>query len=161
MPSFRERAAAGLAAGDSFTITRRFSEKDIDDFALISRDYNPVHFDTFYAALHNFRKPVSQGLLTASLMTEIGGQIGWLASGMTFRFRRPVYAGDAITCDWIITMLDGHGRGRAEVTMRNAQGEVVLAAETTGIAPGAKERKRLLEMLREGDPTNIAARIEG
>jgi hypothetical protein len=58
-------------------------------------------------------------------------------------------------------MLDGHGRGRAEVTMRNAQGEVVLAAETTGIAPGAKERKRLLEMLREGDPTNIAARIEG
>lgn len=160
MKSFRERAAAGLAAGDAFSLTRRFSEKDIDDFALISRDYNPVHFDTPYAALRGFRMPVSQGLLTASLMTEIGGQIGWLAAEMTFRFKRPVYAGDTITCDWVITELDDQGRGRAEVTMRNAQGEVVLEADTTGIPPGGKERLRLFEMLREGDPTNIAVRTK-
>ncbi|MBB3105211.1 acyl dehydratase [Azomonas macrocytogenes] len=59
-----------------FHLTRRFTETDIEDFARISRDYNPVHFDSPYATLRNFKAPVSQGLLTASLMTEIGGQIG-------------------------------------------------------------------------------------
>ncbi|SDG87397.1 Acyl dehydratase [Pseudomonas flavescens] len=160
MMGFRERAAAGLAEGDCFTLTRRFSEQDIHDFALISRDYNPVHFDTPYAALRNFRAPICQGLLTAGLMTEIGGQIGWLASGMTLRFKRPVYAGDTVTCDWMIIEVDSQGRGRAEVTMRNAEGEVVLEAETAGIAPGVKEKERLVEMLREGDPSNMAARAE-
>lgn len=158
MKNFRERAADGLRVGDTFTLSRHFTDKDIEAFAGISQDYNPVHFDVPYAALRNFKAPVSQGLLTACLMTEIGGQIGWLASGMTFRFKQPVYAGDTITCDWVITEIDFRGRAKAVVTMRNADGEVVLEAETVGLPPNLSERKRLSEMLREGDPTNMAVR---
>lgn len=49
MISFRQRAAKGLQVGDSFTVSRRFSEQDIQRFATISRDYNPVHFDARFA----------------------------------------------------------------------------------------------------------------
>ena len=38
MKSIRQRAIDGLQVGDSFTVSRTFSEQDIQDFARISRD---------------------------------------------------------------------------------------------------------------------------
>jgi len=144
--SMRQRAAAGLKVGDSFSVSRSFSSADIALFAQLSRDYNPVHFDATYAALRNFRSPISHGLLTASLLTEIGGEIGWLAAGMSFRFKRPVYPDETITCHWIITEIDERGRAKAEIRILNASGETVLEAETTGVLPGEPERQRLAEL---------------
>lgn len=157
MENLRRRAIGGLRKGDSFTVSRTFSADDIQQFAQISRDYNPVHLDVPYAELRNFKAPISHGLLTASLLTEIGGQIGWLASGMSFRFKRPVYVGETTTCHWIIADIDERGRARAEITIANPEGVIVLEAETTGVLPGEKERARLTEMLAEGDPTNGAS----
>ena len=42
---------------------------------------------------------MAQGLLTATLGTEIGGALHLLASEMTYRFLRPVFTGDAIRCE--------------------------------------------------------------
>ncbi|WDH25568.1 MaoC family dehydratase [Pseudomonas chlororaphis] len=157
MKSFRQRAAEGLQTGDRFTLSRCFSEADIQGFATLSRDYNPVHFDAEFAAARRFRAPVSHGLLTASLLTEIGGQIGWLASAMSFQFKQPVYAGDTITCHWVIQALDENGRGSAAISMTNEDGIIVLEGQTSGLVPGPKERAILMRMLAEGDPTNGAA----
>jgi acyl dehydratase len=156
---FRQRAANGLQTGDSFTISRCFTEADIQCFAGISHDYNPVHFDTRYAEARNFRATVSHGLLTASLVTEIGGQIGWLAASMTFNFKKPVYAGDTITCHWVITRMDEKCRATAIVTMANDEGVVVLEGETRGVLPDEKGREILRQMLAEGDPTNHIAAV--
>ena len=154
MTNIRQRAAEGLRIGDQFTITRRFTADEILFFASISRDYNPVHCDSDYAQLRGMRAPIAHGLLTASLITEIGGQIGWLAMTMTFRFKRPVYADETLTCAWVIREIDEKGRAKADVSVINGDGITVLEAETTGILPGESERQRLLEMLAEGDPTN-------
>jgi acyl dehydratase len=158
--NFRQRAADGLQTGDSFTISRRFTEEDIQCFARISRDYNPVHFDARYAEARRFKAPVSHGLLTASLFTEIGGQIGWLATSMTFNFNKPVYAGDTITCHWVISELDEKGRATAVVTMTNEEGINVLEGQTRGVLPDAQGREILKQMLLEGDPTNGAGGVE-
>lgn len=157
MKQLRQRAIEGLAVGDEFVVTRTFTTDEIRQFAHLSRDYNPVHLDEPYARLRNFEAPVSHGLLTASLLTEIGGQIGWLASGMTFRFRRPVYADEALSCRWSITEIDDRGRATAVITITNPDGVTVLEAQTTGVLPGDAERARLAEMVAEGDPTNGAA----
>ncbi len=154
MKQLRQRAIDGLAVGDEFVVTRTFTSEEIRQFAHLSRDYNPVHLDVPYARLRNFKAPVSHGLLTASLLTEIGGQIGWLASGMTFRFKRPVYADEALSCRWTITEIDERGRARAQVTITNPDDVVVLKAETTGVIPGDAERARLAAMVAEGDSTN-------
>jgi len=160
MKSFRQRAADGLKIGDRFTLSRCFSVEDILRFAQISRDYNPVHFDQRFAQARHFKAPVSHGLLTASLVTEIGGQIGWLAASMTFNFKRPVYPGDTVTCEWLITELDDKGRGTAVVKLTNEGGVVVLEGETRGLVPGANEREILSQMLAEGDPDNGAPTSE-
>lgn len=158
MDSPRKRAAEGLQVGDHFTIVRCFSNNDIHQFARISRDYNPVHCDARYAKLRRFKSTIAHGLLTASLVTEIGGQIGWLATGMSFEFKRPVYAGEEITCHWLITDVDERGHAKAEVRILNAEGITVMEATTTGVLPGTEERECLKQMLSEGDPSNGAAR---
>ncbi len=138
MKNFRARAAEGLQVGDSFTISRIFTDEEIDLFARISRDYNPVHFDPRFAEAQNFKAPICHGLLTASLVTEIGGQIGWLASGMNFRFKKPVYPGETITCQWVITEIDQYSRAKASVVISNADGVTVLEAEISGVVPAVR-----------------------
>lgn len=154
MASFRERAAEGLQAGDTFTVSRTFTDDDITLFAKISGDYNPVHFDARFAKAKNFSAPICHGLLTASLITEIGGQIGWLASGMSFRFKSPVYVGETITCTWIIAEIDKKGRAKASITITKDDGVTVMEAEIKGIIPMAESRDILRQMVAEGDPTN-------
>ncbi len=154
MAGFRERAAEGLQVGDTFRTSRTFTEDDVIRFARISRDYNPVHFDARFAKAKNFSAPICHGLLVASLATEIGGQIGWLASAMNFRFKGPVYVGETITCTWVMTAIDQNGRAKASVTITKEDGATVIEAEISGIVPGLEERKVLSQMLSEGDPTN-------
>jgi len=154
MVGLRERAAEGLQVGDSFKISRTFTNDDVISFAKISRDYNPVHFDARFAKARNFPAPVCHGLLAAGMVTEIGGQIGWLATGMNFRFKGPVYVGETITCNWVITDIDQKGRAKASVTITKQDGATVIEAEIGGVVPGDAERKVLSQMLSEGDPTN-------
>lgn len=159
MAGLREQAAGGLQAGDSFRASRTFTQDDVTRFARVSRDYNPVHFDARFARAQNLPAPICHGLLSASLITEIGGQIGWLASVMSLRFKKPVYVGETITCSWVITAIDAKGRASASVTMTKDDGMVVIEAEVHGIVPGPEQRKVLRQMLSEGDPTNGLANI--
>ena len=98
MTTIRKRTIDGLKKGDVFTVARTFVEKDMAAFADLTRDYNPVHFDDRFATSKNFRGRICHGLLAGSMLTEIGGQIGWLATGMNFSFKKPVYFCDIIFC---------------------------------------------------------------
>ena len=154
MSYIREKTIAGLKLGDSFTVSRTFTEDDAAAFAGLSRDYNPVHFDLRFAKAKNFQGLICHGLLVASLLTEIGGQIGWLASEMNFRFKKPVYFADTIDCHVTITELDDRGRAKAEAIFKNQRGETVTEANVSGIVPGLAEKSVMTAMIREGDPTN-------
>jgi acyl dehydratase len=143
--SIREQAIRGLNVGDAFTITRTFTEKDTTIFGDISRDTNPVHYDERFAAAKNFQGRICHGLLVGGMITDVGGQIGWLASGMNFRFCRPVYFGDTITCVFTITEADARNRAKAEAVLSNQQGEVVIEAWLTGVLPGPAERAILAQ----------------
>ena len=76
MTSIRKKAIQGLQTGDVFSVSRTFTRQDMIQFADISKDYNPVHFDKRFAEIKNFPTPICHGLLVGSLTTEIGGQIG-------------------------------------------------------------------------------------
>lgn len=154
MSYIRKKAIAGLKRGDSFAVSRTFAEADTIAFADISRDYNPVHFDHRFVKVKNFHGRICHGLSVASMITEIGGQIGWLASGMNFRFKKPVYFGDTIECCFTITELDDRNRAKAEAVFKNQQDEIVIEAYVTGIIPGVPEKDVMEAMMAEGDPTN-------
>ena len=154
MSYIRDKAIEGLQVGDTFSASRTFRNEEVLQFAEISRDYNPVHFDERFAKVKHFTGPVCQGLLVASLVTEIGGQIGWLASGMEFKFLKPVYFGDTIKCHFTVVEIEHDGRARAEAAFTNQDQATVLLAVVTGFIPGAEEKQVMKAMVNEGDPTN-------
>ena len=154
MSNIRQKTIQGLSVGDRFVVTRQFTEEHMLAFADVTRDYNPIHFEKRFADAKNFRDRICHGLLVGGILTEVGGQIGWLASEMNFRFKRPVYFGDTIECTFTISEIDKRNRARAEVIYRNQDGTIVLEANVSGIIPDKPEREILDAMVAEGDPTN-------
>jgi len=152
--SIRRKTIEGLRIGESFTVSRTFTEEDVTRFADLTRDYNPVHFDERFSGAKNLKGRICHGLLVGSMLSEIGGQIGWLATEMSFQFKKPVYLGDTVQCLFTITEIDGRGRAVARVEYRNQRGDLVLEAMLKGILPGHEEKKVMESMVAEGDPTN-------
>ena len=152
MWEIRKHTVKGLKPGDVFTVSRIFSETETIQFAEITKDYNPVHFDERFTEIKGFSGCICHGLLAASLITEIGGEIGWLASGMSFSFKKPVYFGDTITCRMTITKIDNKGKAEAQAVYTNQNDETVLLADLTGIVPGEKEISVMKSLLAEGGP---------
>jgi acyl dehydratase len=138
----------------TFTFTRTFIKGDVEVFGDITRDYNPVHYEPRFAQIKGFSGLICHGLLVGSMICELGGQVGWLASGMEFRFLRPVYTGDTITCRVTIEEIDERNFARAGGIFTNRDGLRVLEATVTGFVPGTPEREVLVRMMAEGDPTN-------
>ncbi|RJO66821.1 MAG: MaoC family dehydratase [Myxococcales bacterium] len=141
LASIRKRAIEGLEVGDAFEVSRIFTRDDVDLFEAISRDHNPIHSSPAFASSKGFGGTICHGLLVASMLTEIGGQLGWLASGMDLRFRKPVYPGDEITCRWEITSLSPDLRAEAQVRFTNRSGDAVIEAAITGRVPNRAERE--------------------
>ena len=154
MSYIRIKTIEGIKVGDTFSVSRTFTEDDVLQFADISKDYNPVHFDKRFTNVKKLDGRICHGLLVASMVTEIGGQIGWFASGMNFHFREPVYFGDTIQCDFTITAINDRGRAKAEAIFTNQDRVTVLEGAITGIVPGAEEKQAMKAMVAEGDPTN-------
>lgn len=147
MNDIRRRTVAGLNTGDTFSFARTFTEQDVEAFSEVTRDHNPIHSSQRFAALKGFQNRICHGLLVGGMITEVGGQIGWLASGMNFRFKKPVYFKDTITCRFTLTRVDENNRAEAEAVFTNQHGEVVLEAGLFGILPDIHERRVLKDLL--------------
>ncbi|MBF0200875.1 MAG: MaoC family dehydratase [Desulfamplus sp.] len=152
--SVRKKAVLGLKTGDVFTCSRTFSREDVLQFGNLTKDYNPVHYDTRWTDAKGFKSLVCHGLLTGSMICEFGGQVGWLATGMEFRFIHPVYFNETITCRVTIKSIEPNGRAQADAVFTNQDGKTVVTASMTGRLPLENEKEILSKMMEEGDPTN-------
>lgn len=152
MNDIRRRTVAGLNAGDTCTLTRTFTEKDVDSYAAVTRDLNPIHSSKRFVALKGFKDRICHGLLVGGMITEVGGQMGWLASGMNFRFKKPVYFNDTITCRFTLTFVDEKNHAEAQAVFTNQNGEIILEASLFGVLPNAQERQVLEDLLDSEAP---------
>ncbi|PHE52694.1 hotdog domain-containing protein, partial [Bacillus pseudomycoides] len=83
-----------LKVGDIITFERTFTVKDVELFTEVSGDEGIHHITPDEQG-----RLVTQGLLTATLPTKIGGDNNVLARTMNFEFLRPVFTGDTIICE--------------------------------------------------------------
>ena len=90
-----------LHVGMIASCTRIISDKDIESFAEISGDKNPVHLSETYAEKTIFKKRIAHGLMSASFFsalfgTKLPGE-GCVYVSQNLVFKRPVYIGDEVT----------------------------------------------------------------
>jgi 3-hydroxybutyryl-CoA dehydratase len=135
-PEFKQQlreAFDAIQAGQIFTFRRTFTEGDVALFCGVTGDYNPYHIDDTFAQGNFFGRRIIPGLLTASMITHIGGMIGFLATEMHFDYAQAVYIGDTITCTATFDEKDEEQRlFRASATLVNQDGVEVLRARFSG-----------------------------
>jgi len=123
--------------GDKHSWSRTFYLEDIDRTGDATRDRNPVHFDSDYAAKTRFKKPILHGVATLGEISRALGMDfpgrGTIFLELTARFRRPIYPGDTVhfTAE-IIEIADKWGKLTIAITA-TVNGEVVLHAQSSVI----------------------------
>jgi enoyl-[acyl-carrier protein] reductase I len=90
-----------LKVGDSASVTRVITRRDIELFAIVSGDINPAHLDPEYAETNMFHGIVAHGMWGGALISAVLGTTlpgpGTIYLGQELRFHRPVRVGDAVT----------------------------------------------------------------
>ncbi len=138
-PEFEQRlreAFDEMRVGQTFTFRRTFTGGDVALFCGVTGDYNPYHQDESFAKESPYGRLTIPGLLTGSMLTHIGGLLGFLATEMSFRYLGPVFVGDTITCTVTVDEKDEEKRRvEASAEFVNQEGAEVLRASFGGF-PG-------------------------
>lgn len=123
-------------------VRKEVTDRDIEMFAEISTDHNPVHLDDDYANDTIFEGRIAHGMLTAGLVSAvIGEQLpghGTVYLGQSLKFLAPVRPGDMVTAEVEVTAID-HSKRRVQMDTRClVNGKKVLIGEATVLAPSRK-----------------------
>ena len=118
------------------------TDRDIEMFAEVSTDHNPIHLNESYANDTIFEGRIAHGMLTAGLISAvIGEQLpghGTVYLGQTLKFLGPVRPGDQVTAQVEVVEIDP-GRRRVKLdTCCLVNGQKVLVGEATVLAPSRK-----------------------
>ena len=120
--------------GDAATRTKTFTDEDIRAFAELTGDYNPVHLDDEYAASTRFGRRIAHGMLAASLISatlanDLPGR-GTVYLSQSVRFVAPVFPGDAVTAQVIVTRVrEDKPIVTLETVCTNQRGEKLIEGE--------------------------------
>jgi len=143
MPKLGNYTYEEIALGQTASYSKTIGERDIQLFAAVSGDVNPVHLDPDFAATTPFGERIAHGMLTgavisAALAMELPGP-GTIYLGQTLRFRLPVKIGDTITVSLEVT--DKQDRRRIitlDCEARNGSGKLVATGTAEVMAPAGK-----------------------
>src|SRR5262245_22870151 len=90
-----------LILGMEAHYVRRVAESDLDTFAALTGDCNPIHLDEDFAAQSIFKGRIAHGMLTATYISAILGTMlpgpGAIYISQSLNFRGPVRIGDEVT----------------------------------------------------------------
>ncbi len=131
-----------LEIGMTRSLMKEVTDLDIELFAQVSTDRNPVHLDDAYAMDTIFGGRIAHGMLTAGLISAvIGEQLpghGTVYLGQSLKFLAPVRPGDMVTAEVEVMEID-YAKRRVRLDTRClVDGKPVLKGEATVLAPSAK-----------------------
>lgn len=132
---FIEDLKQGLSASFSKTV----SAADIDTFAALSGDTNPVHLDQAYAETTPFKARIAHGMLSVGFISAVLGTKlpgpGAVYMSQTLRFKAPVKIGDTVTATCTVTELIPEKRRAILSTICKVGDTVVIEGEAMVMVP--------------------------
>jgi 3-hydroxybutyryl-CoA dehydratase len=123
-------------------IQKVITDEDIEMFAQVSTDRNPVHLDDDYARDTIFAGRIAHGMLTAGLISAvIGEQLpghGTVYLGQSLKFLAPVRPGDLVHAEVEVVDIDFSKRRVRMDCHCSVDGKKVLVGEANVLAPSRK-----------------------
>jgi 3-hydroxybutyryl-CoA dehydratase len=129
--TFEDRGRPGASVGDTVRFSKAITEADVETFARLSGDENPIHLDESYAEQTRFGRRIVHGALATGLVSaalaRLPGLVIYLSQDT--RFTAPVEVGEtvSIVCEIVADL--GHGRYRLTTEGCGEDGESVLSGE--------------------------------
>ena len=123
-----------LTIGQRATRSLTLDADSVQSFAVLTGDYNPLHFDAEFARHTPFGRLVVQGGLTTGLLhalvaTDLPGP-GTVFLSQNWKFTAPVYIGDTITASAEVLSLHATKPvTQLGIKVTRQDGQVVLEGE--------------------------------
>ena len=126
------------ASQTRYSETRSFGTSEVEAFAALSGDVNPMHSDSPVAADGRFGKPIVHGMLYASMFGAMMGRRhpGAVYVSQSLEFKRPVFIDEAVTATMVLEHTSASGRILDfGTTCVNQNGQVVLGGNARVLLP--------------------------
>ncbi len=125
-----------IEINQAFTHRFSFSQDEVNRFAEVTGDKNPVHTDAAYAAKTMFKRPIMHGMLGASLFSKVFGTLfpgeGTIYLKQSLNFLRPMYVDTAYEAVFTVKeLLKEKNRAIIETVIKDADGKVCTSGEAT------------------------------
>ena len=122
--------------GDGFRWERHISADDVQRFAEIVGDLNPIHLDAEFAAKSFFKKRIVHGAFITGLISKVLGMDfpgqGTVYISQNSVFKRPVYVDTTVSVEVKVTQVIAEKRRLVlDTNILNSNGEVCLAGSAT------------------------------
>lgn len=139
-----------LEVGQTASYSKTVSERDIQLFAEVSGDHNPVHLDAEYAATTMFKERIAHGmfsgaLISAAVACELPGP-GTIYIGQRMSFTAPVKLGDTLTVRLEVLEKLPKFRVRMATRVFNQSDEMVVDGEAEILAPRKQQTVELTQL---------------
>lgn len=128
-----------MKEGDQFIHEFSISQEQVNQFATLSGDLNPIHTNEEFAAQTPFKKPIVHGIFTASVISKVlGTQFpgeGSIYLSQTLQFMRPVYPGKPYKAVFSILHID-YQKNKATIKTEifdHETGKIVLDGEAVAL----------------------------
>jgi 3-oxoacyl-[acyl-carrier protein] reductase len=145
---------AAIQVGDKAELSHTIAQEDVDAFAQLTGDFNPLHVDETFSRTTAFRRPVVHGMLSASFISTMIGTLlpgsGALWTSQTLDFVAPAFVGDTIT---VIATVEQ----RSAATRMLVLSTVVVNQHGHELVKGTSH-VRVLEIKQEERPMSKAER---
>jgi 3-hydroxybutyryl-CoA dehydratase len=128
-----------MQVGDTFSLQRFISKEDVQGFADVTGDDNPLHVDEEYAAGTRFGHTVVHGVLLLGIVSKVLGRDypghGSIAVSITAKFLRPVPVGSEIEIQVkVVEKIERHKHVRLKVYAYR-EGKMAVGGEAVVIPP--------------------------
>jgi len=146
MEYLENRTFDEISIGQSASVERTLSSRDIELFAVMSGDVNPAHLDEEFARGGIFHKVIAHGMWGGALISSLLGTVlpgpGTIYLDQTLKFHRPVGVGDTLLVSISAAARDAERKHIVfDCRCTNQHGKTVIDGTATVLAPTEKVRR--------------------
>lgn len=136
-----------MELNEYFEMTFSFTQEQVELFARVTGDYNPIHLDDAYAAKSIFKTKIMHGFLSASVFSKIIGMHfpgnGAVYLSQTLDFVKPMYVNTSYKAIVkVIESITEKNRFILETTIHNnVNNEITLKGNALILYNNASQKK--------------------
>jgi acyl dehydratase len=132
-----------LSVGQEYKHSFQFSQEQVNLFAEVTGDKNPLHLDDAYAAQTIFKRPIMHGMLGASIFSKVFGTLfpgeGTIYLNQSLKFLAPMFVDTDYTATFTVQLVDlEKHRVTIKTEIINPEGKATVTGEALLQNPSIK-----------------------